>query len=118
MVSGTHTIPVRIPKDMGNSMGPAYHKGFPMSLGVPETPTDICHCRITSDLYMHIYKITWCMFQPAISDDQVKSLRCCGGITPVSWHQVRQVSVVLKFQKLNDSTRGIFFNSSQPSSLG
>ena len=53
------------------------------------------------------------MFQPPISDNQVKSLSCCGGITPVSWHQV---SVALKFQKLNDSTRGNFFNSSQPSS--
>ena len=79
-----------------------------MSLGVPETPTDICHCRITSDLYIHIYQITWCMFQLPISDDQVKSLSCCGGITPVSWHQVRQANVALKFQKLNDSTRGNF----------
>ena len=25
----------------GNSMGPAYHKGGPMSLGVPENPIDI-----------------------------------------------------------------------------
>ena len=39
MVSGTHT-PIRIPKDMGIVLGPAYHKGVP-SLGVPGITLDV-----------------------------------------------------------------------------
>ena len=38
MVSGTHTIPIRIPKDMG-IVWEAYHKQVPL-LGVPENPID------------------------------------------------------------------------------
>ncbi len=34
MVSGTHTIPIRFPEDMG-IVWEAYHKGVPL-LGVPE----------------------------------------------------------------------------------
>ena len=39
MVSGTHTIPIRIPKDMG-IVWEAYHKGVPL-LGVPENPIEL-----------------------------------------------------------------------------
>ncbi len=34
----SHTIPIRIPKDMG-IVWEAYHKGVPL-LGVPENPTE------------------------------------------------------------------------------
>ena len=40
MVSGTHTIPIRIPKDMGIVWVPLTIFGGPMSLGVPENPMD------------------------------------------------------------------------------
>ena len=37
MVSGTHTIPIRIPKDMG-MIWQAYHKGVPCPWGSLESP--------------------------------------------------------------------------------
>ena len=54
MVSGTHTIPIRIPKDMG-MVWEAYHKGVPL-LGVPENPIEIMSFSFLGNLSLGIFR--------------------------------------------------------------